>query len=470
MSASSRCALSGALILVSVAAPAAAAAVPVTVNVRVEGATSTIFDGPVVTDGHNLSPPSGGGSRVCDGTNNGAFPTPGPTATAALDDAARTGGFSWDGTWFPDFSDFLVDRIATEQATSSQFWGHFVNGKSATAGGCQTRLQAGDETVWAFDAFGKTSILRLEGPGTATVGSPVNFRVIDTAPATSVPAVGAAVNGTPTGSDGVAMLTFPAEGIFSVKADRPDAVRSNSIRICVDPAGALPCSSTDTSGPTITFGAAGGQRGGLASERGRSRTMLITWAGDDQTGSGVSHYKAEVSQLGDGAGASQASWRTLIDRTTLNGVHFRGEAGDAYQFRITATDRALNETTVTTDPVIVPVDDRSQRLLKFSKRDWKRVRATNAWGGTVVRATKAGATARLRFNGTSLSLVGRTLPKGGRLRVTIDDKRTAVRLRGRSAHRGVLWTSRELEPGAHTLVLRTLGGGPVELDAVAPIP
>jgi hypothetical protein len=470
MSVWSRCALSGALILVSLAAPAAAEAVPVTVNVRVEGATSTIFDAPVVTDGHNLSPPSGGGSHVCDGTNNGAFPVPGPTATAALDDAARAGSFTWDGTWDANFSDFLVNRIGSEQATTTQFWGHFVNGKSASAGGCQTRLAAGDETVWAFDAFSKTSVLRLDGPASAMIGSPVNFRVIDTAPATSVLAVGAFVNGTPTGSDGVATLTFPAEGIFRVKADRPDAVRSNSIRICVDPPGALACSSTDTSGPTITFGAAGGQRGGLASNRGRSRTMLISWAGDDQAGSGVSQYKAEVSELSEGAGPSQASWRTLIDRTTVNGVHFRGEAGGSYQFRITATDRALNETTVTTDPVIVPVDDRSQRLLTFSKRKWKRVKASNAWGGTVVRAKQSGATARLRFRGTSLSLIGRKLPKGGRLRATIDDRRTRIRLRGRSAHRSVLWTSRELDPGAHTLVLRTLGGGPVELDAVAPMP
>ena len=135
MSVRSRRALPGALILLSLALPAAAEAVPVTVNVRVEGAARTIFDGPVVTDGHNLSPPSGGGSHVCDGTNNGAFPSPGPTATAALDDAARAGGFTWDGTWDAGFSDFLVNRVGSEAQTTTQFWGHFVNGKSASAGG-----------------------------------------------------------------------------------------------------------------------------------------------------------------------------------------------------------------------------------------------------------------------------------------------------------------------------------------------
>jgi hypothetical protein len=437
---------------------------PVTVNVRVEGATRTIFDGPVVTDGHSLNPPGAGGAHPCDGTNAGAFPTPGPTATAALDDAARAGGFTWDGSWFDDFSDFQVTRIATEQDNASQFWGHFVNGKSASAGGCQTRLRAGDETVWAFDAFSKTSVLELEGPATATTGSPVAFRVIDTAPAVAVPAAGALVNGTPAGSSGIARLTFPNEGIYRVKADRANAVRSNSIRICVDPAGALACSSTDTTGPVLSFGAAGGQRGGLASTTGRSRTMLISWAGDDRGGSGVSYYSVEVAKEGE-SGA-----RRLVDRSTVNGLHFRGDPGAVYRFRITGTDRALNSTSVESEPVIVPVDDRNRGLWRFSKRGWKRIKKANAWGRTVMRAYRARGKARYSFEGTGVSLVGRKLPRGGRLRVTLDGKSRTLRLRGRSALRTVLWSRQGLAPGGHRLVLRALGRGPVEVDAVAPSP
>jgi hypothetical protein len=459
-----RRALPGALVLLALAAPDGALALPVTVDVRVEGATNTIFDGPVVTDGHDLNPPGAGGPRTCDGTNNGAFPAPGPTATAALDDAARMGGFSWDGSWDTSFSDFLVNRVGTESATSSQFWGHFVNGKEASAGGCQTRLTAGDETVWAFDAFSKTSILRLEGPATATTGVPVRFRVVDTAPATAVPAAGASVNGTATGSNGIATLTFPSKGIYRVKADRANAVRSNSIRICVDPPGALPCSSTDRSGPVLVFGAAGGQPGGLASSTGRSRTMLISWAGDDKTGSGVKYYSVEVARGGD------TGWRSLLDKSPANGLHFRGDAGAAYRFRVTGTDRALNETRLESEPIIVPVDDRNRALWRFSKRGWQRVRNENAWGRTVMRTRKAGATARFSFEGTSVALVGRKLAKGGRLRVTVDGKRRVLRVRGRSGHRAVLWSRNGLGEGRHRMQLRALGGGTVELDAVAPSP
>jgi hypothetical protein len=467
MSVRSRCALSGALILVSLAAPVAAQAVPVTVNVRVEGATQTIFEGPVITDVHQVKTPSDSQARTCDGSSIGQ--PPGPTAIGALDDAARGGSFSWDALWDPSFNDYYPFlRIGPDAIDSStHFLAFYLNWKVAEVGGCGQHVKQGDDVLFAYEDFQASPLLRLSGPGTATTGENVRVKVVDGL--TSAPQTGVRVRGATTGADGTATLSFAQRGIYRLKADKPGAIRSNAIVLCVDPAGAAPCSSGDTSGPALQALTPAGSDG-LASTRGRSRTMLITWAGDDRAGSGISHYKAEVSKLSDGAGASQSEWRTLAERTTLSGAHFRGEAGDAYLFRITATDRALNETTVTTDPVILPVDDRSQRLLRFSKRNWRRVRARNAWGGTVVRAKKAGATARLRFRGTSLSLIGRKRAKGGRLRATIDGRRTTIRLRGRSAHRSVLWTSRKLEPGAHKLVLRALGGGTVEFDAVAPRP
>jgi hypothetical protein len=468
MSVRSRCALSGALVLVSLVAPAAAAAVPVTVNLRVEGPTKTVFDGPVTTDAHDVATAMAG-SHKCDGTNGAAEPAPGPTATGALDDAARLGGFTLDGPYGNfGIDDYFIERVADQQIDpNTAFWSLWINHSFSDKGGCQKRVLAGQDVLWAGIPFAVSVPLKLQGPTTGVIGQPLSVLVTDGQ--TGAPQAGATVGGATTGPDGRATVSFAQKGIYRLKADKPDTIRSNTIVLCVDPSGALPCSSTDAAGPALQAGTpAGGGR--LASTRGRSRTMLITWAGDDQTGSGISHYKAEVSKLSDGAGASQSEWRTLVERTTLNGAHFRGEAGDAYEFRITATDRALNETTVTTDPVIVPVDDRSQRLVRFSKRDWKRVQAANAWGGTVVRAKEAGATARLRFRGTSVSLIGRKLAKGGRLRATIDGRHTTIRLRGRSPHRSVLWTSRKLKPGAHTLALRTLGGGTVELDAVAPVP
>jgi hypothetical protein len=291
---------------------------------------------------------------------------------------------------------------------------------------------------------------------------------------TSQPAANASVNGTTTGSDGVATLTFNEEGIYRLKADRPDAVRSNTLIVCADPAGAAPCTSSDKAAPAISSGFDApdpdlpGRR--LASRSSRSRTLNVSWGAQDGAGSGVAYYSVEVSEVHDGAGASQApEWRTLLDKAPTNSLHFRGESGDAYRFRITATDRALNSASILTAPVLIPVDDRDRKLLRLS-RGWKRTRVSTAWGGSVVRANGPGATARMRFRGRQIALIGRRLPKGGRLRVTIDGRSRTLRVRGRSAHRSVLWVSSRFGPGAHTLRLRSLGGGAVELDAVAPSP
>jgi hypothetical protein len=464
-------ALPAALLLLSLTAAPAALAAPVGVTLRVEGASKTILDEPVTTDGHDVTPASGG-THKCDGTNNGAHPSPVPTPTAALDDVTRAHNISWDADWFPSFEDFAVTRVHDEHANSSQFWGLVVNGQFASSGGCQTRLTQGDEAVWVFDAFSKSAVLRLAGPGTATVGQPVNVQVTDTQ--TAQPAANASVNGATTGSDGVATLTFNEEGIYRLKADRSDAVRSNSLIVCADPGGAAPCTSTDKTAPVVSsgFDAADKDLPGrrLASRSARSRTITVSWGAQDQAGSGVDHYSVEVSKVHDGAGASQApEWRTLVDKALTNSLHFRGESGDAYRFRITATDRALNSASTVTDPVLIPVDDRDRGLLRLS-RGWKRARAANAWGGTVVRAKRAGATVRMRFRGRQVVLIGRRIAKGGRLRVTIDGRSRTLRVRGRSGHRSVLWVSSRFRTGAHTLRLRTLGGGPVELDAVAPSP
>jgi hypothetical protein len=459
-----RGALPVALAIAAVAAPSAAAA-PVSVNLRVEGASSTILDGPVTTDGHSITTASSGGAHPCDGTNAGAFPSPVPTATAALDDGARLNGFAWDADWFSSFSDFSVKEVAGEAANTTQFWGLVVNFQFSQTGGCTTQVNNGDEVLWVFDAFSKTHVLKLTGPASATTGSPVTVTAVNADDGT--PAAGATVNGATTGADGKATLSFADAGVYKLKADRPDSVRSNSIALCVDPPGADPCTSTDKAGPSVAPSLPGRR---LASEHGRSRTLLISWQASDANGAGVSYYSVDVRELHDGVKASAAGdWEPLVERTVLTGVHFRGDSGSAYQFRITAVDRAANRTAVVTDPLVLPVDDRDRGLWKLSS-DWRRSRSTSAWGGTVVRAGEAGATATLRFTGRSVALIGRKLARGGRLRVTLDGKSRTLRVRGRSGARTVLWSSSRLKAGSHLLRLRTLGGGPVELDAVAPRP
>ena len=142
------------------------------------------------------------------------------------------------------------------------------------------KLNQGDETLYAFDAFSKTAVLRLAGPGSATVGQPVNVTVTDTQ--NDIPAANASVHGATTGADGVAAVSFGEEGIYRLKAERADAIRSNALVICADPrpvrhrarpATAAHPSSNGASDPPIPTYRAGGSPG----RNGRSRTILVSW-------------------------------------------------------------------------------------------------------------------------------------------------------------------------------------------------
>src|SRR5262245_41556126 len=78
-----------ALAVLALLAPASvAAAAPVTVNLRIEGATSTLFEGPVTTDVRPFQFTAGADTTAhqCDGTavNRGPSATPVPTRGAAV--------------------------------------------------------------------------------------------------------------------------------------------------------------------------------------------------------------------------------------------------------------------------------------------------------------------------------------------------------------------------------------------------
>jgi hypothetical protein len=201
------------------AAPALAA--PATVNLRVEGATSTIFDGTVTTDAHQVEQDKAG-PQACDGTNNGASTTPGPTVTGALDTAV-----AWDGTFSRSLKDFEITRIGPDANTSTKFWGLVLNFKQLQVGGCQQQVKTGDQVLFAYDLFSKKHILKLTGPTTATSGKKFKVKVVDGQ--NGQPVAGAKVGVATTNSKGVATTSFRGTGRAVLKADKADSVRSNAL-------------------------------------------------------------------------------------------------------------------------------------------------------------------------------------------------------------------------------------------------
>ena len=251
------------------AAPAAAA--PVDVHVRVEGEQPTLFDRVVRTDGHDVKSASDTAPRRCDGTNNGANPTPGPTATAATVDAMTTIGQGFDGQWYPGFDDYFLTRWGPDAEDNGKawWWGILVNRVFTPVGGCQFRVQSGDEVLWVYDAFSSRRFLWLAAPPTTTVGAPTTVTVTSTASSTSrrrhrtgrpirarsspgsasMPSRRRRTRSQPGTSDaaGKAVVVFQRPGWQRLKArhpqpgEHPVAIASNSVDVCVHAADGSGC-------------------------------------------------------------------------------------------------------------------------------------------------------------------------------------------------------------------------------------
>jgi hypothetical protein len=145
-----RATLAVALIAVSgVAATAsgASAAEPLErVLVRTEGKTATLFEGPILTRGHEIQATSDSIPRQCDSTNNGAHAEPGPTPTASTVDGMSLTGRTFDALWYDGFGDYFVQQFGPdrENGAASAYWGILVNGVYTSVGGCQYQMNSGD--------------------------------------------------------------------------------------------------------------------------------------------------------------------------------------------------------------------------------------------------------------------------------------------------------------------------------------
>jgi hypothetical protein len=216
--------------LLAVASPAGA--VPTFVHVRIEGATRTIFEGPIFVEGRagRTITTETGGTHKCDGTNDGANAEPVPVPTAALADVATLAHFTFDAEYFPSLEDYFVTRIAEDAETSTEFWGTLVNDQFTPVGGCEFALHNGDEVLFAFNAFNAEHILKLTGPHIQFGGHSLTFKVTDGS--TGEPVAGALVapqkttTGATTNANGEATITLK-RGVSLLKASKSESIRSN---------------------------------------------------------------------------------------------------------------------------------------------------------------------------------------------------------------------------------------------------
>ncbi len=273
--------------LLTVALAPVAQAAPAQVNVRIEGRSETLFEGPILTEGHNVrassdsSAPAGG--RRCNGLNNGKNPLPGPTPTAAGGDAMSLIGEDFDGLWYAEpFEDYFIKRWGPDAQNegAGEYWGVVVNNVFTAVGGCQYQLDGGDEVLWVYDAFSSRPRLllypagyssgALPAPVTVGVGEPLEVEVDawsgynegDPPPSparSTTPYEGAEIapvatdaqgferievdspKAVTTGADGKTEISFAQPGWHRIKATvvnsggKEIVVRSNRLDVCVLP-------------------------------------------------------------------------------------------------------------------------------------------------------------------------------------------------------------------------------------------
>jgi hypothetical protein len=279
-----------ALVLFAVTGPAAKAG-PTEVNVRIEGRGGTLFEGPIVTEGHDIEASSDTQERSCDGINpnDPQNLTPGPTPTAASVDAMGLSGETFDGRWYGGYDDYFITRWGPDFEAEGMSWGVLVNNVYTEIGGCQYELSTGGEVLWAYDAFAGRPLLALlpvaagytsgTRPLTATaeLGKPFVLEVLvytkheeaeppDSPERTgSSPDEGADVSPVQTSAkgfeqietespetvktnaEGEARITFTTPGWHRIKATavnasgEEDAIRSNRMDVCVPAQGATGC-------------------------------------------------------------------------------------------------------------------------------------------------------------------------------------------------------------------------------------
>ena len=177
----------------------------------------------------------------------------------------------------------------------------------------------------------------------------------------------------------------------------------------------------------------------------------IGWSATDPDG--ISKYELQQS-TNDGAYAD-----VKLPTATTASKSVSLTPGDAYQYRVRATDGAGNTSDWSYGPRFV-ADARQEADAAIAYGGaWTGQGVTSAYGGALRYATAAGAGATFGFTGQDVAWVAPRGPDRGRAEVWVDGAKVeTVDLYASAAQpRKAVYTQSWGEPGDHTLEVRVLG-------------
>jgi spore germination protein YaaH len=180
------------------------------------------------------------------------------------------------------------------------------------------------------------------------------------------------------------------------------------------------------------------------------------------SGSGVAQTILEAAR--NGASWSQVNQGINPERPTT-----QVDTTGTWQLRSSAVDVAGNvSATVSGRSFRALLTEDSSKSITY-KGKWTKASASSASSGTTRYATAKGATATLKFNGSSVAWVASTSNKSGYAKVFIDGVlATKVNLRAAAQSKLVVFATTWASNGTHTIKIKvqgTKGGARVDLDA-----
>lgn len=189
----------------------------------------------------------------------------------------------------------------------------------------------------------------------------------------------------------------------------------------------------------------------------------VTWS--DSPGTPASYYVL--------AGPVGSALKTLSVSTTKTSATIGPKGvsqGQTWHAVVLARDAFGNLTTAGLATITVPYDDTSSKL--HYSHGWSKSHSKSDWLGTAHVSHKKGSTMTATLTGTTLLIIGGRATGDGSFTVTVDGKkaRTVNTHAAGTKTRQVLWTSKKLKAGKHTVKITVAGTKhhpAISIDAVA---
>jgi hypothetical protein len=195
----------------------------------------------------------------------------------------------------------------------------------------------------------------------------------------------------------------------------------------------------------------------------RTLPTRVSWAPATDPSTGIAGYELQVS-------VDSGTWTAAAATSgTVRTVARTHSFGHLYQYRLRARDAAGNWSGWAYGPTFLGglIQDRSSAVVY--RGTWRRATSAAASGGTVTYATAAGALARTTFTGRAVAIVAPVGPTRGSAVIYIDGTyRGTLSFRTRSGlSRDIVYAAAFPTLATHTIELRLVGNGRVDLDAFA---